>query len=147
MFADDGISLLKLLQLSRDDPNLMKSVHIKLEIEAKKAGSPILLAGPCSLHPAYTAFKSALAIIAEMLVLDISSMLRKLHTWFKVSTARREDMAAIFALLEEIDSFYLRLVDTRWLSMEPALERFLEHEGSTREYFFNFIPNSTISAT
>ena len=27
--------------------------------------------------------------------------------------------------------------------MEPALERFLKHEGSTsREYFFNFIPNS-----
>ena len=78
-----------------------------------------------------------------MLGLDISSLLRKLHTWFKVSTARREDMAAIFALLEEIDSFYLRLVDTRWLSMEPALERFLKHEGSTsREYFFNFIPNS-----
>ena len=26
--------------------------------------------------------------------------------------------------------------------MEPGLERFLEYEGSTREYFLNFIPNS-----
>ena len=27
---DDGFSLMKLIQLSRDDPNLIKSVHIML---------------------------------------------------------------------------------------------------------------------
>ena len=140
---DDGLSLVKLIQLSRDDPNLMKSVHSKLEAVTRKAWNPILLQGPCSIHPAHTAFKTGLAMLSEKLDLDIASLMRKLHTWFKVSPACREDMMVLYVFYEEFEGFYLRLVDSRWLCMEPVLERFLEHINSMKEYFLNCLPNST----
>ena len=138
----DGISLANLLQLSRDDPNLMKSVHNKLETETKEVGNPMLLSGPCSIHPVHTAFKTGLGTLADMTELDIVSLLKKLHTWFKISTARREDMLGLFEMCDEIVLFFHRLVDTRWLCMEPALERFLEHTDSAKEYFLYFLPSS-----
>ena len=139
----DRLAIEKLLQLSRDNPYVMRAVHRKLEEMAKKEGNKAVLQGPCSIHPAHTAFRKGLDTLADSVGLDIVSLLRKLHSWFKVSTARREDMTGIFSMFEEIDSFFLRFVDSRWLSIGPALERFLEHEKSTTDYFLKFIPNST----
>ena len=55
---EDGLSLVNMLQLSRDNPNVMKAVFTGLKEAAEKAGNPKLLDAPCLLHPTHNAFRS-----------------------------------------------------------------------------------------
>ena len=72
---------------------------------------------------------------------DIEKFLVNVHGFFKLSTARREDILAIRELFEENDQFFLRFVSSRWLSTGPVAERLVEHWASLREYFLTFLPN------
>ena len=49
----DGLSLANVLQVSRDNPNVMKSLFRKLKVEATAAGNPNLIDAPCYIHPAH----------------------------------------------------------------------------------------------
>ena len=119
---NDNIPLTDLTMLSRDDPNLMRAVYSGLSDKAKLAGNPIVEDGPCVLHPVHTAFKKAIEKVHEETGVDPLSLVRKLFAWFKLSSARREDMAPIMEAVEGVVSFYLRrLVATRWLEAVPCL--------------------------
>ena len=131
-----------MLQLSRDDPNVMKSVQRQLEEKVKEEGNPVIYSAPCSIHPAHTAFKKNMEALTDKAGIDIASLLRKLYTWFKLSTARREDMKDIFSDCNEKEAFFLRHVSTRWLSMKPCLIRFLDHIDSVLSYFLDYLPSS-----
>ena len=54
----DGLSLVNMVQLSRDNPNVMKAVYTGLKEAAGKAGNPKLLDAPCLLHPTHNAFRA-----------------------------------------------------------------------------------------
>ena len=54
----DGLSLVNMLQLSRDNPNVMKKVYRGLKEAAENAGNPKLLDAPCLLHPTHNGFRT-----------------------------------------------------------------------------------------
>ena len=58
----DGLSLVNMLQLSRDNPNVMKAVYTDLKEAAGKAGNPKLLDAPCLLHPTHNAFRACVCV-------------------------------------------------------------------------------------
>ena len=84
-----------------------------------------------SLHPTHTAYKKAMGSLA----INIDSFVLNIYGWFKLSSARREDMIELFDALNEKIEFFLRLVSTRWLSMGPVLVRLDEHWESLQTYF------------
>ena len=51
-------------------------------------------------------------------------------------------MKIIKEMFVAIDGFFLRLIDTRWLCEEPALERFIDLKDTAVEYFIKFLPMS-----
>lgn len=168
---DYNLHLAQLLSLSRDNPNVMKKVSRLLQNEAKSAGNPKLIDAPCYLHPVsgssphnltlepprpltsyfqtHTGFKKAV----DALSMEIASLLGNLHGFFKTSTARREDMVEVREEMadqmedvfeEVLDEFYLRHVDTRWLSAGPCLQRLVDHFPSTVEFFMSYLPNNPL---
>ena len=46
-----GISLCKLITLSRDNPTVMKATFRLLEAEVMAANNPMMIDAPCYLHP------------------------------------------------------------------------------------------------
>ena len=142
-FEENHLNIANISMLSRDDPKLMKKVQRDLETAALKKGNPCCLEGPCYIHPAHTAFKKGQEMLVSILRCDVLSLLRKLYTYFKLSSARREDMSVMFDICDEINQFFLRLVDTRWLAAEPCIERVLKHWNSIKKYYLEFLPSST----
>ena len=81
----------KVVCLSRDNPNVMKRVFKLLEESFKAANNPKLVDAPCLLHTTHTSFQKAMLALEE----NIGSLLANIHSFFKVSTARREDMIEV----------------------------------------------------
>ena len=54
----------------------------------------------------------------------------------------REEMEDVFE--EVLDEFYLRHVDTRWLSAGPCLQRLVDHFPSTVKFFMSYLPHSPL---
>ena len=140
----------KVVCLSRDNPNVMKRVFKLLEESFRAANNPKLVDAPCLLHPTHTSFQKAMLALDE----NIGSLLANIHSFFKVSTARREDMIDVReemadeleeAFDEVLDQFFLRHVETRWLQAAPCIDRILQHWASTVEYFGKYIPNSRLA--
>ena len=138
-----------LVGFSRDSPTVMESVERKLVVVAEDKGSPLVVGMPCYLHPTHTAFQKAV----QKLEVDITSFLVRLHSFFKLSTARREDRNLVQeqlgfrlgqAFTEVIDRFFKRHVSTRWLELQEVVTRVLDLWESTKEYFMVFLPESRV---
>lgn len=140
MLKEKGLDLSKLFVVSRDNPNVMKSFGKKFDETLKEYGNPCLIESPCCLHPTHTAFKKGIGKIG----MNVDLFLVNVHGWFKLSTARREDMIEIRKGLEEIneEEFFLRHVSSRWLTMLNVVQRILNHWQSLCEYFAVFVANS-----
>ena len=122
------IHLSRMLCLSRDNPSVMKKTFRLMQAEAITAKCPYLMDSPCLLHPTHTAFKNAV----KALDMNLMALLGNLHSFFKTSTARREDMVELRGEMERVreelaeemeevftevlGQFFLRHVDTRWLT-------------------------------
>ena len=80
--------------------------------------------------------------------LDVDLFLVDCHSWFKLSTARREDFIELRLELEseDFDEFFHRHVSSRWLTMGPSTSRIIKHWESLKSYFVDVIPNSTDQA-
>jgi hypothetical protein len=67
--------------------------------------------GSCSLHPVHTAFTKGF----ETLPFDFKLFANDVFSWFKLSSARREDYTEVQSeeLLETTGEFFLRLVSSR----------------------------------
>ena len=74
---------------------------------------------------------------------NISGHLVHLHSFFKHSTARREDRNQVQMDMEQLgenlNQFFLRYVSTRWLTMGPVVQRALNLWDSTVTYFLVFL--------
>ena len=149
--ANDGLTLENVIQLSRDSPNVMKSLYNKLKIEASAAGNSKLLDAPCYLHSVHNAFRKGVL----SLTVNLSDTLEDLFGFFKHSTARREDVTGVRMELSErvgedfsesLTQFYLRHVESRWLEMQQCLVRLVSLWGSSVDYLLTYLPNSKSSA-
>ena len=141
MLNESKLELDKVFMISRDNPNVMKGFG-RLMIEAlTEEGNKKVLESPCTLHPTHTGFKEGI----EKLELDVTVFCINIFGWFKLSTARREDMMDLRRELgeEDIKEFFLRPVDSRWLTTKKVVERIIKHWRDITEYFVIFLPNST----
>ncbi|CAF1374499.1 unnamed protein product [Didymodactylos carnosus] len=72
-FRSDGIDIKKLLMLSRDNPNVNKTIEKMIGDEMKKLGAELLQVGVCNLHVVHNAFKAgeeARRLLAELSAAD-----------------------------------------------------------------------------
>ena len=116
-----GLNIANMVSVSRDNPNVNKKLVAMVDQYMKDHQySKLLDVGKCALHPMHTSFRKAL----DELDIDVWSFAVDLHGYFKISTSRREDILEISSLFEsETGLFFLRPVDTCWLSTQPVLER------------------------
>jgi len=56
-FTTDGIDIKKILMLSRDNPNVNKTVERLINDAMKKVDGELLNIGPCNLHIVHNGFK------------------------------------------------------------------------------------------
>ena len=96
------------------------------------AGRKILDYGSDVLHVGHNAFRDGL----KASPIDTSELAKCIHGFFKHSVLRRADFALELIDLEmEEQLSFLRHVDTRWLSLGPALERIDKFWEAITHYF------------
>ena len=137
------LDLTRLFQLSRDNPNVNKATVKRMNGKVEEIGNLGLMdPGPCPIHPAHTAFRKGL----DSLETNVSSFAHCLFSFFRHSTARREDFARsreMVSLEEDVTRFYLRPVDTRWLYFKNVLLRIEQNWEASIKFFIQQIPNSS----
>ena len=60
-----------------------------------------------------------------------------LHLWFKMSPARREDYQAVKEEMGLAKHKFLKHVECRWLSLQPAVLSILEQLEGLKRYFLS----------
>ena len=78
---------------------------------------------------------------------EISEFVIDLHWWFKQSAARREDFEAVQQELGLAQHTFLKHVESRWLSLLPAVVRALEQFQALEKYFLLDLPRKQRSMT
>ena len=126
MLVDADLDLCKVMAVGRDNPNVMKAFNNQFNDEVKKHGNPHVIQSPCTLHPCHTGFKKGVEKLKP--ALDVDLFLVDCHSWFKLSTARREDFIELRLELEseDFDEFFHRHVSSRWLTMGPSTSRIIK---------------------
>ncbi|MEW8547687.1 MAG: hypothetical protein AB2693_29620 [Candidatus Thiodiazotropha sp.] len=132
------LPLSKLLCLSSDGPNVNKSIKSKIDNAVKEAGAPGLVdVGFCYIHTVHNAFKAGNQVFG-MRALDFAM---NVFYWFHMYPARDEDLKKIQKDENMENLKFLRHVDSRWLSLVPALHRIHEQLPAVKKYFLQYIPN------
>ena len=83
-----NIPAAKMICFSRDNPTVMQKTARLLTEAIQEANCPKLVDLPCLLHPTHTSFKEAVKVMDKSIV----QLLGQVHTFFKTSAARREDL-------------------------------------------------------
>ena len=87
--------------------------------------------GSCQLHVVHNTFRKGLESYGE----DIENLCIDLFYFFKLSATRREDFLKIQQKLDLDEVVFLRHVESRWLSLLPAVERVKDQFPVLLEYF------------
>ena len=127
-----GLSLQKIVSVSRDNPNVNKAVIKLLKDKVKKAGGDLIDYGACTLHASHNAFAKG----QKELSVDVANLAICIHGFFKHSVIRREQFSHELLEIEgESETAFLRHVQSRWLSLLPALVRIDKHWDAIMHYF------------
>ena len=143
---DNGIALAQLQMLERDGPNVNKTVwnivnDVLLRLPGRNHGPTDI--GTCNLHICHNAFAKGLEVFAR----SISEFVIDLHLWFKMSAARREDYELVQEEMGLVRHKFLKHVECRWLSLQPAVLRLLEQLKGLKRYFLRDLPKEQSSVT
>lgn len=127
-----------MLQMEMDGPNVNKSMLKSLKVDLEKNLDKTLIdIGTCLLHPVHTCFEKALSKFS----LDFDEFVIDVHSFFKLSAARKQDFQ-LTSLTTEIETHQMmRHVSSRWLSLKKVLQRVLEQWQNLIEYFLKMVPN------
>ena len=127
-----------LLNLSTDGPNINKSLWGKLNEKLLYLGFHGLLPlVVCSLHIVHKAFHCGCVQYGS----EFESLAVDLHGWFKIAPCKREDIHALSKELGESSPLFQRHVESRWLTLVPALQKVEEHRKPAKKYFEEFLPS------
>ncbi|PFX25307.1 hypothetical protein AWC38_SpisGene10081 [Stylophora pistillata] len=132
-FHDSGIALEQLQMLESDGPNVNTTVwnivnDAFLNFPSRNYGLTDI--DTCDRHICHNAFTKGLEVFGS----SISEFVIDLHLWFKMSAARREDYEVMQEEMGLAKHKFLKHVECRWLSLQPAVLRILEQlEGLKRE--------------
>ena len=135
MLSEAELDQSKVMAVSRDNPNVMKTFQTLFENKAKELGNLHVFQSPCTLHPCHTGFKKGIEKLKPNLNVDL--FLVDIHSWFKLSTARREDFTELRLEMEceDFQQFFFRHVSSRWLTAGPTANRIINHWSSLKTYF------------
>jgi hypothetical protein len=141
---DNNLHASKLLHCSTDVPAVNKSLLKKFnDVFLEQSVKPLIDIGTCSLHPVHSGFHKDL----DCLPFNIEQFANDLHSWFKLSAARRQDYDVV--KLEELsnaaEQYLLRPVSSRRLTMEPVCQRIIDQFEPLKKYFLNVLPKSANS--
>ena len=143
-----SLSLPLFANLSTDGPNINKSLHTKLESKLKEdyIHPGLLPFNSCNLHKCHNGFHQGIIVYGK----ESESLAFDLHSWFKFSPCKREDFVQVAFELQSMGFFdgaystnsalFYRHVETRWLTLGPALEKALERWDASKEYFLEYLP-------
>ena len=118
-----GLSSRFFLSLSSDGPNVNKSI--------KQSIKQLVDTGSCQIHVAHNSFRKGIEACGEA----IENLCIDLFYFFKLSASRREDYLAMQQKLYLEEIVFLRHVESRWLSLLPAVERVKSQLPALLEYF------------
>ena len=86
----------------------------------------------------HTAFQKGISIYGE----DCEQLAFDLNQWFKISPCKQEDFRNLSDDVKiEEEALFLRHVDSRWLTLAPALERILKRWEDAKDYFLRYLPD------
>ena len=136
---EQKLSLKKLVAVGRDGPNVNKGLMKRVKEEASKlSGGGVIDYGSCVDHSAHNAFKSGLQEIS----VDVGNLAVCLYGFFKHSVIRREQFAYELIEIDEDHPTFLRHVGSRWLTLEPCLERIDTNYAAIEKYFLRTLPTN-----
>ena len=129
---EDKVNLSSILTLSSDGPNVNKNIFRAVNTSLKGAGNPGMInIGTCNLHVVHNSFCKAL----EAYGIPVNDLAVDIHSFFKISSARREDFKFI-QLEEEVETYtFLRHVPSWWLTLGPVVDRLIEQWEPLQKYF------------
>ena len=129
---EDKVNLSSILTLSNDGPNVNKTIFRAVNTSLKGAGNPGMInIGTCNLHVVHNSFCKAV----EAYGTPVDDLAVDIHSFFKISSARREDFKFIH-LEEEVETHtFLRHVPSRWLRLGPVVDRLIEQWEPLQKYF------------
>lgn len=142
----DGAHIQYLTALGSDGPNVNKTIFTAIDSHLKEAGfSGLINIGTCNLHVVHNSFAKGL----EEYGLKVDELAVDIHSFFKLSSARREDFS-FYQLEEDVENHvFLRHVPTRWLTLADVIARILEQWSPLCSFFLdlakkeNTAPKST----
>jgi hypothetical protein len=131
------LPLAQLISLGSDGPNVNKTIWNLINEHMKTNGlHGILPFIPCNLHIVHNAFRQGLNIFgeqAEQLVLD-------LFFFLKASPCRKEDFFETQLGLGLDSGLFIKHVQSRWLTLIPAVKRVLICWDAVEKYFLIELP-------
>ena len=111
-----------------------KSFKSKLAVQHQKRGATHFLdVGTCSTHVANNAFLEGIKCLKDNVKVDQFAI--DLHLFFKLSAARREDYRGVSELKDVTTHYVIKYCQTRWLSLDKVLVRYVEQYENLKEYF------------
>ena len=131
---DNGLTLNCLQMLESDGPNVNKTVWNLVNeqvLQLPEGNHGLIDIGTCNLHIFHNAFAKGLHEFGN----ELSELVIDIHTWFKLSAARREDYQEVQESLGLPKKYFLKHVDSRWLTLQPALQRICEQIKGLEKYF------------
>lgn len=129
---DRKLSLINVTSLSADNANVNFGSRKSVFVEFKKSNPNILGIG-CLCHVLNNAFKNGL----KLLKFDLEYIIIKTFNEFSSSTKNTASLKEMFEFCELEWSEMLRHVSTRWLTLTPAVERFLKNYPTIKAYFLS----------
>ena len=142
MFEDDKFKEVpwdRFFNISSDGPNINKALYRELNLSLRREGKHGLLPlFVCCLHITHNAFHKGIDVFGQ----ESEQLAFDLHAWFKQAPCKEEDYRKLAedATLE-CESLFLRHLNTRWLTLVPALERVEKRWHDVRNYFLTFVKN------
>ncbi|CAM4988142.1 unnamed protein product [Rotaria socialis] len=123
-FRTDGIDISKLLMLSRDNPNVNKTVDKMInDAMKKKVNAELLNIGTCNLHVIHNGFRAG----TTETIWHVENFCMNIWSWFQKSPARQEDFENIADELNDV--------------IEKPILYFSKQYHMFREYFLVYLPS------
>ena len=127
-----SLPLKYLLSLSSNGPNVNKAIKTNINSKLKANYRRELVGtGPCQLHVVHYSFRKGVEGYGS----DVENLCIDIYYFFKLSPPRRQDYADVQQKLNLDEFVFLRHVQSRWLSLIPAIERVRKQFSALKEYF------------
>lgn len=127
----------KLLSLGMDGPNVNKNVRRRInEHLIKLRGKGLLNIGECNLHVISNTFHKGLLQYGS----DVADLIVQTYNWFDGFASRLETFKNFCSDKKYVYKPIVKHVPSRWLSLGPAAERFLEMYDPLKHFFVKHLP-------